>query len=171
MISDTRGYLSNLFYLDSLSFFLWKCNPGIVFWSLMPVLSARSIAANLSNDRPSCVKPPLAMPRMVRGGGIFEENDGRDRWQGSEYSEICDVRIPSGASRQLPLCPRGAFCGSEDVKTRVPEGRSARFLKLEWLSRCRRGLRLLQALRCRGCSRHTWQADRTSRRWASGGRR
>ena len=65
-------------------------------------------------------RPPPAAPRAVRGGGIFGENDGGDRLQISECSEICDVRIPSGASRQLPLCPRGAFCGSEDAQTRVP---------------------------------------------------
>ena len=44
--------------------------------------------------------PPLAAPRAGRGGGIFEENDGGDLRQISECSEICDVRIPSGASRQ-----------------------------------------------------------------------
>ena len=51
-------------------------------------------------------KPPLAMRRMVRGGGIFEENDGGDLRQISECFEICGVRIPSGPSGQLPLSPR-----------------------------------------------------------------
>ena len=54
-------------------------------------------------------KPPLAVRRMVRGGGIFEENDGRDLLQVSEYSEIGPVRIPSGPPGQPPLCPREAL--------------------------------------------------------------
>ena len=67
------------------------------------------------------VKPPLVMPRMIRGGGIFKENDGGDFLLISECSEICDIRIPSGASRQLPLSPRGALGGSF---TSPPSGRA-----------------------------------------------
>ena len=72
------------------------------------------------------------MPRMIRGGGIFEENDGGDMLQDSERSEICDVRIPSVSCADSiptpfgptghfpltgggidPLCPRGAFVGAD----------------------------------------------------------
>ena len=52
------------------------------------------------------------MLRMVRGGGIFEENDGGDRWQDSEWSEICNVRIPSVSfadSVPTPIGPSGHF--------------------------------------------------------------
>ena len=55
-----------------------------------------------------CKKPPLAALCAVRGGGIFEENDGGDRSQLSACSEFCGVRIPSGPSGQLPLYPREA---------------------------------------------------------------
>ena len=54
-------------------------------------------------------KPALVVPRTIRGGGICKANDGGDLYQISECSEICGVRIPSGATRQLPLCPRGAL--------------------------------------------------------------
>ena len=55
--------------------------------------------------------PPLAVPRTIRGGGIFEENDGGDMLQISECSEICYVRIPSGPSgqRPYPYWPFGPF--------------------------------------------------------------
>ena len=68
-------------------------------------------------------KPPLAVPCTVRGGVIFEENDGGDLFQISECSKLCCVRIPSGPLGQLalhtqcahwaPLSPRGAFPAPE----------------------------------------------------------
>ena len=54
-------------------------------------------------------KPPLAAPCAVRGGGIFEENDGGDLFQISECSEICYVRIPSGSSP----CAQGSLSGGQ----------------------------------------------------------
>ena len=48
-------------------------------------------------------KPPLAALCAVRGGGIFEENDGGDVLQGSEYSEICDVESPQALRASSPL--------------------------------------------------------------------
>ena len=59
-------------------------------------------------------KPPLVVPRTIRGGGICEANDGGDFSQVSECSKICCVRIPSGATRQhpypyWPLEPKGSL--------------------------------------------------------------
>ena len=81
-------------------------------WASAPTLkygNACEFAERLSEMR----RPPLAAPRAGRGGGIFEENDGGDLLQDSECSGICGVRIPSGPSGQLPLCPRGAFVGAD----------------------------------------------------------
>ena len=69
------------------------------------------------------------MLRTIRRGGIFAENDGGDLLQDPECSKICSVRIPSGASRQLPLSPGGAFLGV-DAHLRRQEPRKAR-LRLE----------------------------------------
>ena len=81
--------------------------------------AVRSIYLQLTHHKPPAdessagglprKKPPLAVPRTVRGGGIFEENDGGDLPQISECSKICGVRIPSGASRQRPLEPKGSL--------------------------------------------------------------
>ena len=65
--------------------------------------SAFEFAERLSEMR----KPPLAAPRAVRGGGIFEENDGGDMLQDSERSEICDVRIPSVSCADSSPCAQG----------------------------------------------------------------
>ena len=55
-------------------------------------------------------KPPLAA-RAVRGGGICGANDGGDLLQITEYSVICNIRIPSGplGQRPYPLWPYGPF--------------------------------------------------------------
>ena len=77
-----------------------------------PVYSGAEINQNprgLDRPRGFCVlkssapKPPLAAPCAVRGGGIFEENDGGDVLQGSEYSEICDVESPQALRASSPL--------------------------------------------------------------------
>ena len=47
------------------------------------------------------------MPRMIRGGGIFEENGGEDLLQVSVCSEISSARIPSGPAH--PVCALGAL--------------------------------------------------------------
>ena len=85
-------------------------------------------------------KPPLAMPRMVRGGGIFEENDGGDLLQGSECSEICYIRIPSGATRQhpYPFWPFGPFPPDRGNRPLEPKGSL-------WIVRIRIGLSLFAA--------------------------
>ena len=82
--------------------------PRGPMWASAPTWkygNACGFAERLSEMR----KPPLAAPRAGRGGGIFVENDGGDLLQDSECSGICGVRIPSGPSGQLPLCPRGAL--------------------------------------------------------------
>ena len=67
-------------------------------------------------------KPPLAVPRTVRGGGIFEENAGGDMPQISE----CFLNLwrsnplrPFGPFPLIggigPLSPRGAFGGGRFV--------------------------------------------------------
>ena len=69
-------------------------------------------------------KPPLAVPRTVRGGGIFEENDGGDLLQIFECFEICYIRIPSGPSgqRPYPLWPFGPFPPDRGNRPLEPKG-------------------------------------------------
>ena len=64
------------------------------------------------------------MPRMVRGGGIFEENDRGDLFQSSECSGICYVRIPSGplGQRPYPFWPYGPFPPDRGNRPLVPKG-------------------------------------------------
>ena len=73
---------------------------------------------------PRTPKPPLVMPRMIRGGGIFEENDGRDLFQASECSELFHIRIPSGPSgqRPYPFWPFGPFPPDRGNRPLVPKG-------------------------------------------------
>ena len=77
--------------------------------SISRILCDFFIASSMQCIRQVSSKPPLVVPRTIRGGGIFEENDRGDMPQILECSEICYVRIPSVPSGQLPLCPRGAF--------------------------------------------------------------
>ena len=60
-----------------------------------------------TNSPMACPKPPLAAPCAVRGGGIFEENDGGDMLQDSECSEIYSVRIPSVSFADSSPCAQG----------------------------------------------------------------
>ena len=47
------------------------------------------------------------MPCMIRGGGIFGENDGGDLLQILEYSRICNVRILSVSFADSSPCAQG----------------------------------------------------------------
>ncbi len=63
-----------------------------------------------SGQIPPTSKPPLVMPRMIRGGGICEANDGGDLSLVSECSEICYVRIASVSFADSSPCAQwGAF--------------------------------------------------------------
>ena len=75
------------------------------------------------------------MPRMVRGGGIFEENDGGDGLQISECFGIFSVRIPSVSfadSVPNPFDPSGHFTLIGGIGPLSPRG-AAGAPAPEWL--------------------------------------